>query len=165
MGKSLIFENANFASNSIPKTNWYVKYKDANLIGEGNFVSARFCINSVELIRLGLIGKEINCIQFYAKASGYITVGNADYTEQTYSNVTTHYVKQGVNTIILDQPLEITNTQTIFLSGANILTYNTSCRYDPNKGWRFNTIGGTVNENSRIPCNFGYCGLCVVAGQ
>ena len=156
MGKSLIFENANFASNSIPKTNWYVKYKDANLIGGGNFLSARFCIYSVELIRLGLIGKEINCIQVYARAGGYITVGNWDNTEQTDSNVTTHYVKQGINTIILNQPLEITDTQTIFLRGENILTYNQSCRYDPNKGWRFNAAGGTLNENSRIPCNLGY---------
>jgi hypothetical protein len=156
MGKSLIFKNANFASNSIPKINWYVKYKDANLIGEGIFLTSGFCIYSVELIRLGLIGKEINCIQVYARASGYITIGNYDNTEQTGSNVTTHYVKQGINTIILNQPLEITDTQTIFLEGEDILTYNKSCRYDPNKGWRFNAVGSPLNPNSRIPCNLGY---------
>jgi hypothetical protein len=133
-----------------------VKYKDANLIGEGIFVAGRFCIYSVELIRLGLIGKEINCIQVYARASGYITIGNYDNTEQTDSNVTTHYVKQGINTIILNQPLEITDTQTIFLQGKDIITYNKSCRYDPNKGWRFNYVGDPVNANARIPCNLGY---------
>lgn len=161
MGKSLIFNDADFSANAIPEIKWFVKLKAANLIGTNDFATnykARMV--SDELARTGLVGKTINVIGVYATAAGTIKVGNASFdSTPVFSNVQTYDVVQGYNIIALNTPLTFSSSLSFYVENTTTcLTYNANVQYDLNKGFKFNNSGTGQGTGSRIPMDFGYFG-------
>ena len=160
MGKKLIIKNADFSANGIASVEptWSLGYTSAELIGNTGFTNTNnYYIIASEIQSLGLSGKVISALKFYASGNGNITVGKVSISGSSASIVESFVfqVNSGENIIYLPNSITLSSSQSISFSGRYILTYNHEA--DPSVGWKFSWIGSsTVSNVNFIPIDFGY---------
>lgn len=169
MGKKLIIKGADFSANAIAQDRWYNQYESQGT-NSNSIKTVAIAPEAVEA--LGIIGKPINRLKFYAIGNkSNCTIQVATYTgsresgsfDLNYIGEKQYFdISEGENIITLSTPITLSEGQTIVLTDARQLTLANNTTDDTvefanGNGWSYCTdSNGYMAIKLKQPIMFGY---------